>query len=221
MKYTCSLACARQLHMSKDINALIQGGMNIMHIDIMDGHNVPNLCMNFDQIREINKEFGDKVVLDVHFMVTNPYDYLDRLENLNAEYVSIPPNIVEDFNDFVDKVHSKGMKVGLVINPNIKIDEYQKIYNKIDLIVIMAIVPGDYGHSFDENTYQKVKDLVEIRNKNNFNYIISIDGGIDLEKGKKLQEIGADMLVMGVFSVFRQELPLEQACKKYIKEMNI
>jgi ribulose-phosphate 3-epimerase len=219
MKYTASIACASQINIEKDINALINNNIDIMHLDVMDGHFVPNLSLNFDLFKEMHSLYP-QLILDVHLMVTNPFNYILKCKESGVTYVTTHLKALEGkVSEFINQVHQHGMKVGLVLGLDESVEELRPYVHDIDLILVMAIRPGFYGQSFHEVVYERVEQLVKYREYNKFSYLISIDGGIDYPISKKLKQLKPDLLVMGVFTIFQQPKSLDEACKRYLKFM--
>ncbi|MBN2853380.1 MAG: ribulose-phosphate 3-epimerase [Clostridia bacterium] len=216
MIYTASIACARQLNIEADVKELIKGGIKYMHVDFMDGHNVPNLCMNLDTVKELKESFSD-VIIDAHLMVTNPQDYVIRCKGVGVDYMTIDPKTVSNPLVLLKNIRKNGMKSGIVVNPNDTFSDVKDLLPFVDLLLIMSIIPGIYGREFINNTYHKIEEFYHYRKINKLDYLISVDGGINLSNGRKSKEMGADMVVLGVFAVFKQNKPISEACQEFIK----
>jgi ribulose-phosphate 3-epimerase len=153
-------------------------------------------------------------------MVTNPLDYIHKCKESGVTYVTTHLRALHGkVDEFIKQVHQQHMKVGLVLGLDESIEELKPYLEDIDLVLVMAIKPGFYGQTFHEIVYERVEQLVNYREYHSLSYLISIDGGVDYPISKKLKQMKVDLLVMGVFTIFRQTKSLDEACKKYIKFM--
>jgi ribulose-phosphate 3-epimerase len=174
------------------------------HIDVMDGVFVPNISFGTPIMNVLKKH--SKKPLDVHLMIVNPDNYLEKFSNLGANVLTVHAEACTHLHRTVQKIKNLGMKAGVALNPHTPISSLESIINEIDLVCLMSVNPGFGGQSFIENTYKKVVDLKSLINLSNSNAIIEIDGGVNSENAKKLIEQGADVLVAGSF-VFKSENP--------------
>jgi len=176
------------------------------HIDVMDGVFVPNISFGTPILNVLNK--CAKKPLDVHLMIVNPDNYLEKFAELGSSVLTVHAEACTHLHRTVQKIKSLKMKAGVAINPHTPISSLESIINEIDLVCVMSVNPGFGGQSFIENTYQKVDDLKSLINKKNSKALIEIDGGVTSENAKKLVEKGADVLVAGSF-VFKSDNPNE------------
>ena len=176
------------------------------HIDVMDGVFVPNISFGTPILNVLKK--CAKKPLDVHLMIVNPDNYLEKFAELGSSVLTVHAEACTHLHRTVQKIKSLKMKAGVAINPHTPISSLESIINEIDLVCVMSVNPGFGGQSFIENTYQKVDDLKSLINKKNSKALIEIDGGVTSENAKKLVEIGADVLVAGSF-VFKSDNPTE------------
>ena len=174
------------------------------HIDVMDGVFVPNISFGTPILNVLKK--CAKKPLDVHLMIVNPDNYLEKFAELGSSVLTVHAEACTHFHRTVQKIKSLKMKAGVAINPHTPISSLESIINEIDLVCVMSVNPGFGGQSFIENTYQKVDDLKSLINKKNSKALIEIDGGVTSENAKKLVEKGADVLVAGSF-VFKSDNP--------------
>ena len=214
MIYAPSLACTRQIAMEADVRQLIEGDMPFLHIDFMDGHNVPNLCANLDVARELKETFPT-ITLDAHLMVTNPEDYVDRCRAVGIDYLSFVPETARDPAALLREIRQAGMKPGIVINPQRTPEEFRELLPLADMVILMSIVPGGVRRPFDDGTYQKIRTLVQEREQNGHHYLISIDGGINRDNGRQCRLCGADVLILGFYAIFQQDIPIPDACRRF------
>ena len=176
------------------------------HIDVMDGVFVPNISFG-TPIMNVLKKYAKKP-LDVHLMIVNPDNYLEKFAELGSSVLTVHAEACTHLHRTVQKIKSLKMKAGVAINPHTPISSLESIIDEIDLVCVMSVNPGFGGQSFIENTYQKVEDLKSLINKKNSKAIIEIDGGVTSKNAKKLVEKGADVLVAGSF-VFKSDNPTE------------
>lgn len=214
MIYAPSLACTRQIAMEADVRQLIEGDMPFLHIDFMDGHNVPNLCANLDTARELKEAFPT-ITLDAHLMVTNPEDYVAPGAAAGLDYLSFIPDTARDPAALLRDIRQAGMKPGIVINPEHTPEEFHDLLPLADMVILMSIVPGGVRRPFDEGTYRKIRTLAEFREKEGLKYLISIDGGINRDNGRQCRLCGADVLILGFYAIFQQDIPIPAACRRF------
>ncbi len=203
MIYTPSIACANQLNLEKDIEEISRTGIRHLHLDIMDGHYVPNICLSFDTISQISKRFPE-MKLDTHIMVTNPDDYIERLQQCGTEALAFHINATPFSYRTLKKIKEHYMKAGIVLNPSESVSILSEVIDEVDYILVMSIEPGFAGQKFIDNTFNKVKELVKLRLDRNLGFQIFVDGGITASIGKKLREMGADYLILGYPAIFNQ-----------------
>ena len=199
-----SIACADQLRLADQINELLELGFSSLHFDIMDGHYVDNLCLNFDTGSRIKKEFPH-VKLDAHMMVTNPENYIERMEQIGVCRLAFHFDSTHDASGLIDKIHRRGMKAGVVLNPDHKASLLEPLFDKIDFVVLMGIKPGFPGEKFIESVFNTIDELAVIRAEQKLGFLISVDGGITAEVAAELMSRGADILILGYLALFQPE----------------
>tara|TARA_B100000780_G_scaffold80709_1_gene54971 strand:+ start:1494 stop:2147 length:654 start_codon:yes stop_codon:yes gene_type:complete len=174
------------------------------HIDVMDGVFVPNISFG-TPIMKVLKENAKKT-LDVHLMIVNPDDYLEKFSELGADILTVHYEACTHLHRTIQRIKDLKMKAGVAINPHTTVSSLKSIINDLDLVCVMSVNPGFGGQSFIENTYDKVKELRSLIKEQNSKAIIEIDGGVNSKNAKKLTECGASALVAGSF-VFKSENP--------------
>ena len=170
----------------ESINKLNNTNADYIHIDAMDGIFVPNTQMPIDEIIELEKH--SKIPLDVHLMVNNPIEYIEKLNNKNIEYITIHVEITKDIDKLIDEIKKLNYKVGLSIKPNTPIEKLIPYIDKIDLVLVMSVEPGFGGQQFIPNSLIKAENIRKL----NKNIIIEIDGGIkdtNIDEVKKYVDI--------------------------------
>lgn len=193
IKIAPSILSADFGNLREDVRLVEDAGADWLHIDIMDGHFVPNLTMGPDVVKSIRK--NSKLFFDCHLMITAPEKYAPAFIDAGAELITFHAECVEDLGALADKLHNLGVKVGISVNPATPIDRVLEVLDKIDLVLIMSVVPGFGGQKFMGEVLSKA---AKIRNhKNGKNIIIEIDGGINPETAPLASKAGIDVLVAG------------------------
>lgn len=218
MIYTASLACADLLNLEADVKALLEGGVHTLHLDLMDGHHVPALGFCVDTIAQLHRRFP-QAELDAHLMVTNPEHYFESLAQAGVRWLSIVPQTLSDPARGLEKIRELGMKAGFVLTLDRSLEEVKPLLPLADLVVVMSVPAGGYGRAFQEEAYLRIGALRDLREEHGFSYLISVDGGVNRENSVLCRKAGADMLVQGVFTLFRQPQGIRQACLDYIHHM--
>ena len=168
-----------------------------LHYDIMDGKFVNNKAFSIKEIKKIN-ELSNKIN-DLHLMVVNPFKYLRKLKRCNINYFTFHCELNINKNKLIKKIKNKNIKVGMALNPETSIDNVIPFLSDIDLVLLMSVNPGQGGQEFIDNTLDKIKALKDIINKNNYNVLISVDGGINDINISKIKKAGSDIVVVGSY----------------------
>lgn len=213
-----TLACADPLALGRDIDALLSGGAGMLHVDLMDGHYVPNLCMNLDQLRAIRKHAG--VPVDVHLMVTDPFAYVDRLAAAGADWVSFHLDATSFALRLIACLREKGIRPGVVLNPSQPVSALEEVVGEVDYVILMAVEPGFSGQAFLPRTYDRLRALDALRRERGLAFSIMVDGGIDHENGPACAKLGADILVGGAFVCFGQPDGVTDSCRRFLRAAN-
>ena len=195
-----SILSADFSQLGAEIKRLEEGGADMIHVDVMDGHFVPNLTIGPPVIKALRKQCSLK--FDVHLMISPVHKYIESYADAGADIITIHPEATDNLEASILKIRELNKKVGVSLNPESKIDLIRDLLNKIDLILIMSVNPGFGGQKFMPKVLDKVKKLKDIKSKNNMNFDIEIDGGINFDNCQSAIEAGANILVSGT-TVFK------------------
>jgi len=181
--------------LGKDIQKLENAGADMIHVDVMDGHFVPNITIGPPVIKSLRK-YTD-LPFDVHLMISPVHKYIEDFSKAGSDIITIHPEATENIKDSIDLIKSLKKKVGLSLNPDTPIDTIEKYLDQIDLVLVMTVYPGFGGQKFISKVLSKIKKLKNIKDENKFRFDIEVDGGIDFENNKLAIEAGANILVSG------------------------
>ena len=195
-----SILSADFSQLGNEIKRLEEGGADMIHVDVMDGHFVPNLTIGPPVIKALRKQCSIK--FDVHLMISPVHKYIEAYADAGADIITIHPEATENLEESISKIQSLNKKVGISLNPESKIDLITNYLEKIDLVLIMSVNPGFGGQKFMPEVLDKVKQLKEIKSKKNMNFDIEIDGGINFDNCQSAIDAGANILVSGT-TVFK------------------
>ena len=190
-----SILSANFNELGNEIKKLEVCGADMIHVDVMDGHFVPNLTIGPPVIKALKKK--SSIPFDVHLMISPVHKYIEAYANAGADIITIHPEATDDLNASILKIKELNKKVGVSLNPETKIEIILDLLEKIDLVLIMSVNPGFGGQKFMPEVLTKVKDLKKIRDEKDLKFDIEIDGGINFDNFKSAIEAGANILVSG------------------------
>ena len=196
-----SILSADFSRLGDEIKRLEDNGADMIHVDVMDGHFVPNLTIGPPVIKSLRKYTS--LPFDVHLMIDPVHKYIKDYSDAGADIITFHPEATENITETINLIKSLNKKVGISLNPNTEIKAAEEYLDKVYLILIMSVYPGFGGQKFITDVVQKIKDLDKIRNERKLNFKIEIDGGINFETSKIAIEAGVDILVSGT-TVFKE-----------------
>jgi len=191
-------------NLANDISMLNSSKADWVHIDVMDGHYVPNISFGMPVIDSINA-ISNKP-LDIHLMISKPERYIENFLKYNTKVLTVHLEASRHLHRTIQEIKSKGVMAGVAINPHTDVNHLNEIINDIDLVCVMSVNPGFSGQDFIENSYNKVKKLKRLILEKKSKCKIQVDGGVNITNAKNLVELGANVLVAGNF-IFKSDNP--------------
>jgi len=196
-----SILSADFSQLGNEIKKLEEGGADLIHVDVMDGHFVPNLTIGPPVIKALKKY--TKLPFDVHLMISPVHKYIKNFADAGSDIITIHPEATKDLRESILLIKELNKKVGVSLNPNTEINVIESQLNNIDLVLIMSVFPGFGGQKFITETIKKIKNIKEIKDKNNYSFDIEVDGGINFSNSKEVINAGANILVSGT-TIFKE-----------------
>tara|TARA_B100001113_G_scaffold306750_1_gene268090 strand:+ start:156 stop:815 length:660 start_codon:yes stop_codon:yes gene_type:complete len=190
-----SILSADFSQLGSEIKRLEEGGADMIHVDVMDGHFVPNLTIGPPVIKALRKNCTLK--FDVHLMISPVHKHIESYADAGADIITIHPEATDNLEGSILKIKELNKKVGVSLNPNSEINLIVDHLEKIDLVLVMSVNPGFGGQKFMPEVLEKIKELRKIKNEKNLDFDIEIDGGINFDNCKDAIDAGANILVSG------------------------
>ncbi len=196
-----SILSADFSQLGDEIKRLEEGGADMIHVDVMDGHFVPNLTIGPPVIENLRKH--TKLFFDVHLMISPVHKYIKNYADAGADIITIHPEATENLENSINHIKELNKKVGVSLNPDTKISIISELLEKIDLVLIMSVFPGFGGQKFMPEVVEKIKNLKKIQKEKKLSFDIEVDGGINFSNSKIVIEAGANILVSGT-TIFKE-----------------
>ena len=201
IKISPSILSADFSKLGNEIKDLEKAGADLIHIDIMDGHFVPNITIGPEVINKLRKYTS--LPFDVHLMISPVHNFIKNFADAGADIITIHPEATNDLASSIKKIKSYDKKAGVSLNPETSVDKVLPVINSIDLVLVMSVNPGFGGQKFMKETLEKVKILRKEIDSKKLKTEIEIDGGINFENAKMASEAGVDILVSGT-TIFKE-----------------
>lgn len=216
-QFTTSMMCANMMDLQSQLD-IIEEHTDLYHLDIMDGHFVPNITLGFDFIKQLRNRTNKP--LDAHLMVEDPTTYFDLLFNIGVDYISMHPKTIErSVFRIIKLLKEQNIKFGIVISPSESFDSIKYYKEYIDKITIMTVEPGFAGQKVVQEAIDKIKEAKDYREKHNLHYLIEVDGSNNYSTFETYKKNGTDIFVLGSTLFKEKDLAKSyQAIKKFVEE---
>lgn len=194
-KLAPSILSADFSRLGEHVSLIEEGGADLIHVDVMDGHFVPNISFGASVMKSLNDKTGLKY--DVHLMIENPDKYLEDFVTEKTEYITVHQEACIHLHRTIQHIKGLGIKAGVSINPATPVCILEDILADVDLVLVMSVNPGFGGQKFIPRALDKIKALDKIRKEQGLEFLIEVDGGVTLNNAVEIAEAGADILVAG------------------------
>lgn len=201
-KVAPSILSADFSKLGADVQEICEFGADYIHVDVMDGAFVPNISFGAGVMKSLNNVAT--IPYDVHLMIEDPDRYIEDFVTPNTEFITVHQEACRHLNRTIQHIHSTGVKAGVALNPATPIVMVEDVLDKVDMILIMSVNPGFGGQKFIPRALDKIRRLDEIRKANGYDFVIEVDGGVNLQNCEELKSVGTDILVAGS-AVFKAE----------------
>lgn len=197
-------------HIEKEIQMVAEAGCQYIHWDVMDGHFVPNISLGAPVIENLRSKCH--LIFDVHLMVKNPQLFIEPFQKAGSNIITFHIEATDNPKQIINSIKSKGIKAGIAVNPSTSLESIYEILSDVDLVLLMTVNPGFGAQSFIPEVLPKISKLRSIKDSRNLDFLLEVDGGINLQTVIRVLEAGAELIVAGS-SIYHSEDP-----KKTIQE---
>ncbi len=199
--------------LEEDVKAIERGGAHLIHVDVMDGHFVPNISFGASVMKSLLGKTN--VPFDVHLMIEDPDKYLEDFLTPNTEYITVHQEACVHLHRTIQHIKDKGVKAGVSLNPATPLETLDYILQDVDMVLLMSVNPGFGGQSLIPQVLDKVRELAKIKKERNLDFLIEIDGGVKLDNVKEVVDAGVEIVVAGS-AVFKAD-DIEARTKEFVK----
>jgi len=201
-KIAPSILSADFSKLGEEVNTVEKAGAHLIHVDVMDGHFVPNISFGSTVMKSLLGK--TRLPFDVHLMIEAPEKFLKDFVTENTAYITVHWEACPEISVMVNRIHEYGLKAGISINPDTDVQVLFPVLDQVDMVLIMSVFPGFGGQTFISTALDKIKTLRDLREKRGLTFEIEVDGGITLENIEDVLDAGADIIVAGS-SIFKQQ----------------
>jgi ribulose-phosphate 3-epimerase len=209
-----SILASNFAKLGEDVRAVEQGGADVIHVDVMDGHFVPNISMGLPIVASLHK--ATRLPLDVHLMIERPEEYIERFVSAGANRILIHQEATVHLDRALTMIRELGAQAGAALNPATPVATLTDVFDKVDTVLIMSVNPGFGGQKFIHGAIEKIRQLNQWRARYNGGFRIEVDGGVDAENTAELAQAGANTFVAGT-SIFHTPDPA--AAVRHIRKL--
>ena len=199
--------------LEEDVKAIEKGGAHLIHVDVMDGHFVPNISFGASVMKSLLGK--TKVPFDVHLMIENPDKYLEDFITPDTEYITVHQEACTHLHRTIQHIKGKGIKAGVSLNPATPLETLNYVLEDLDMVLLMSVNPGFGGQKLIPQVLGKARELAEIKKERNLDFLIEIDGGVNLDNVREVVDAGVEIVVAGS-AVFKAD-DIEARTKQFME----